>query len=303
MPKSAGTTTCIFMKKPNNISLTPARAEKKYGASLDLLDLDLLLADALKKTREFVFTYPKTRLSGPQIKMFLKNLRRRQKGEPLAYILGHKEFFGLDFLVNKRVLIPRPETELLVEEATKEISNQIKKSNDKILLIDVGTGSGCVPIAILKALKHGDIGAIAIDISAAAIKVAKHNAKKHQVKIKFIQGDLLKALKKYFSTIQKRNNVTIYLTANLPYLTTSETRAVKFEPPTALSGGAAGLAIYKKLFYQICELPTRPKYIYLEIGWRQAAGIKKLIKKYFPQSKVKIKKDLAGFDRLVFIEL
>ncbi|KKS53992.1 MAG: Release factor glutamine methyltransferase, partial [Candidatus Magasanikbacteria bacterium GW2011_GWA2_42_32] len=146
-----------------------------------------------------------------QISHFKKLIARRAKGEPIAYLIGHKEFYGLDFEINKNVLIPRPETELMVEEVVKKIDRL------KIILIDVGTGSGCIPIAILKTIKNtATIKCFAIDISPGAIATAKRNAKKHNVKIKFLHGNLLEPMMSQLTQYSKKNKIII--TANLPYL-------------------------------------------------------------------------------------
>ena len=269
---------------------------QKYNGQIDPLDFDLLLASALGKTREFVFTYPETRLTATQTKTFIKNLRRRQKGEPLAYLVGHKEFFGLDFLVNKNVLIPRPETELMVEEVLK---------NKKIKTVaDIGTGSGCIAISLAK--NNPGLKVYATDVSAGALKVARQNAKKHNVKIIFKKGSLLKPLK----------NVRLdAIAANLPYLpagrqvagrawknnSSAESTGLKFEPASALFAGKKGLQLYKELFKQI--RPGDKKIIFLEIDPRQTSLIKSLIKKYFPKAGIEIKKDLCGRDRLVIVKI
>ena len=178
-------------------------------------DAEILFAHALKKPREFVIAHPEYR---PTVWQHLKlkyYLQQRKKGMPIAYITGHKEFFGLDFIVNKHVLIPRPETEVLVEAVLHRLSEQRPAnpeksgraelgagSEQKILLIDVGTGSGCIPIATMKTLKQENAAAeqykkitvCATDISQDALIIAKKNAKKHDVDITFLHGDLLEPI-------------------------------------------------------------------------------------------------------------
>lgn len=276
------------MKKPNNIYLTPAEAEKKYGQSIDLLDLDLLLAAAFKKTREFLYIHPEQKISARQFNNFKKLLARRKRGEPLAYLLGHKEFYGLDFKVNKNTLIPRPETEIMVAEI-------LKNKNIKTIA-DIGTGSGCIAIALAK--NNPNLKVYATDISAQALPVAKTNAKKHRVKIIFKKGNLLDPIK----------NIKLdAVAANLPYgwkswknNTSAETKGLKFEPSIALFTDKNGLQLYEELLKQLRG--GHYKIIFLEIDPRQTKLITPLIKKYLPTAKVEIKKDLGCRDRLVIIK-
>ena len=312
------------------------------------LDAEILLAHVLKKPREFLLIHPEFVPSAAQVKKFNALARRRALGEPVAYLIGHKEFFGLDFAVDKRVLVPRPETELLVEEALAVIarseatkqsqsdkkikklaaSQQLQKSkikNRDTVLIDIGTGSGCVPIAIIKTLKHKNIKTIAIDISQDALAVARRNARAHGVKIKFLHGNLLSPLlnKSYMLHVTCCNNTII--TANLPYLPgvvrpgrakktggwkewknncSMETRGLKFEPSQALFTGNHGLQLYEELLQQITKVVSCYKLhvtCLLEFDPRQTTRLKKLIKKYLPGASVEIKKDLAGRDRVAVL--
>lgn len=183
-----------------------------------ILDCEILLAHVLKKPREFLYAHPNREVAENTKKKFEKLLRRRIKGEPIAYLISHKEFFGLDFYVDKRVMIPRPDTEALLEKIIKETKNK------KITIVDVGTGSGCLAIALKKHLPQCEI--IATDISKKALAVAGKNAKKHKVKIEFLHGDLLRPLQEKVDLI----------VANLPYLpkNVSRKKNLKFEPQLAL---------------------------------------------------------------------
>jgi release factor glutamine methyltransferase len=230
----------------------------------------------------------------------------RLKNEPLAYILSHQGFYGLDFKVSRHTLIPRPETELLVEEIVKT-----KPKNS--IIIDVGTGSGNIIISLCKSIENKNTyyGA---DISPKALQIAKYNAKRHKLnsKIKFIKSDLLN----YFLnnlTIKPFNNLIIV--ANLPYLSEKIYNCVskdikKYEPKIALLGGYNGLDCYKKLFKQIkiikksCYvLPASPAggrvTCYVEISPEQKPKLEKILKKYFPKSRLKFQKDLAKKWRVV----
>ncbi|MEK7653389.1 MAG: HemK/PrmC family methyltransferase, partial [Patescibacteria group bacterium] len=169
------------------------------------LDAEVLLSCAVKKPKEFLFTHPEYQLNKKQEQKFNRFISCRAKGEPVAYLIGHKEFFGLDFVVNKNVLIPRPETELLVEEVINFVKKTI--SHKPYAIYDVGTGSGNIAIALAKNLPRAKI--IATEKSAKALIMAKKNTRLNKVKIDFYRGDLLTPVK------NKKIDVVV---ANLPYL-------------------------------------------------------------------------------------
>ncbi len=291
--------------------------EEKIGYKFSMLDVEVILAFVLRKDKIFIFTHPENKPTYDQIKKFYALLRRRIKGEPVAYLIGHKKFYGLDFLVNKNVLIPRPETELLVEKTLEIIKNNPAK---KYTLIDLGTGSGCIPIAILKNIQKykNDLGLLiyAVDISNQALKVAKKNSKLHKVekKIKFLKGDLLRPIIKnikYIRPSPTTNNEELLITANLPYLPDKKITArpeeigLKFEPKTALFAGKDGLKAYQQLFAQLKKIPNYKKTILCEIGFQQKNGLLKIIRRNFStrQTKLSFYPDLAGHTRLAMIEL
>lgn len=290
-------------------------------SNLDTTETELLIAHILKKPREFILAHPEQEITKAKKQKIIKNIKERSKGVPIAYLTGHKEFFGLDFLVNKNVLVPRPDTEIMVEEAIQEIK---KPKNQKIILVDIGTGSGCIPISIAKTLSNsspykgeagGGFAVYAIDISPQALTIARKNAHINKTKIKFLRGDLLEPIIKNFK-ILKFQNSKIIITANLPYLTPKQFKqepSIQHEPKLALVAKKKGLELYEKLLKQISQLsksylPTgkagnlKP-ISYFEIDPSQASSIKKLIKKILPQAKIKIKKDLAGLDRVIIIKI
>ena len=166
---------------------------------IDKLDAEILLAHVIQKSREFLFANPEFEINFWQKIQFDKFVKQRQKNISVAYLIGHKEFFGLDFLVNKNVLVPRPDTELMVKTALEHLNTS---SPNHILLLDVGTGSGCIPISVIKTLKHKNIKTIAVDISTKALGIAKKNAKKYNVEIKFLHGNLLEPVIKNISLNQ-----------------------------------------------------------------------------------------------------
>ncbi len=262
------------------------------------LDSEVLLAYLLRQTKEYLLTHPEKRLNKKFIQDYRNLVSRRAKGEPVAYLINHQEFFGLDFYVDHRVLIPRPETEALVEDVLEICSKnpQIKH------IVDLGTGSGCIAIVLAKNLSQSQVWAL--EISEDALRIADINVKKHQLedRIDLIQSNLLV---NYPEELQKEKPIII---ANLPYIGTSESNFIaqeteKYEPHLALFGGKDGLFYYEKLLQQIRERKILFHSMFFEIGFSQEEKIQKLIKKHLPQSKVTVKKDLADLPRTVEIAL
>ncbi|MDO8625929.1 MAG: peptide chain release factor N(5)-glutamine methyltransferase [Candidatus Magasanikbacteria bacterium] len=266
-------------------------------------DTDLLLAHVIQKPREFLYAHHEYKLSLWQYFRWRFYSWQRHRGVPLAYITRHKEFFGLNFFVNKHVLIPRPETELTVEMVLQSFATT-PHSLQPTLLVDVGTGSGCIPIAIAK---HTPLTIFATDISRRALRVAAKNARAHNVGINFLQGNLLEPVLKHNNNIFLNKNIII--TANLPYLTSkqfAEEKSIQHEPRLALVSGATGLELYEQLLKQIQNIiiDLKPKiFIFLEIDPSQSSALTALIKKYLPTAQTEIKTDLAGRDRVVVIQL
>lgn len=280
------------------------------------LEQQMIIAHVLGKSREFVIAHPELELNKRQQKTYEKMDKRLKNGEPLAYIIRQKEFYGLDFEVSKNTLIPRPETELLVEEALKLMTNRKKT---KSLVVDIGTGSGCIIISLIKhklslCQKHElDLWEfLATDISPKALLAAKKNANKHGVekRIKFIQSNLLDFLfgDKNKPIIKKNNDIIIL--ANLPYLSEkiyneTEKSVKNFEPKSALFSGKDGLDHYKKLFRQINQLKQKNPAISWEIIFEISPEQKEIIEKEFPKifnlHKLSFKKDLGEKWRIGFV--
>jgi release factor glutamine methyltransferase len=278
---------------------------QKLNSFSPVLDIELLLAKILNKNKEYLYTSPEKKLTDKQLANFKKLFKRRSKGEPIAYILGYQEFFNLKFKVNSNILIPRPETEILVESVIKYYKSQASANpKPQITICDIGTGSGAVIVALAKNIKNAKF--YGTDISAKALNVAQQNAKTHQVKIKFCQGNLLEPLPQKL----KSQSSNLIITANLPYLDKQEknllpfssTASLKFEPKISWDGGTDGLKYFREFFTQIKELKLQPKAIFLEIGHQQAKPIKKIIPFTLTKYSVLIKKDLCGFDRILIIK-
>jgi release factor glutamine methyltransferase len=280
---------------------------------LDPLDAELTLAHVINKPREFIIAHPEHKITKTQETKYKTLIKKRAKGVPLAYLTGHKEFYGLDFAVNKYTLIPRPDTEIMVEAVIATINKQLTINNEqKILLVDVGTGSGCIPISILKSQSPNiqysifNIKTFVIDSSLKALSVARKNAKLHQTRITFLHGNLLVPFVKTGYKLHATGYRNIILTANLPYLTNQQYLSnpdLRHEPKSALVAKNNGLFYYEQLLKQITKYSIfNIQYsIFLEIDPSQSKQIKTLINQYLPNSKIEIKKDLAGRDRVVII--
>lgn len=294
--------------------------QKKYHNQIDPLDLEILISHVTKKPREFILSHPEHKLSFFEKIKTEQLIKKRIKKKPIAYLTGHKDFFGLDFLVNRHTLIPRPETELIVQDIIESEKND---SSSQKLFIDVGTGSGNIIISLAHHLSFSfQISFIGTDISKKALKIAKKNAKVHNLrkKIIFIRGDLLKPVFKNSilsdPEIIKRYSKIIIL-ANLPYLSkeifeNAPADVRKYEPKTALYSPKKGLWHYKQLLEQIHHLSQiyppadglkSQILTYLEISPEQKESLEKIITSIFPEAKIEFQKDLAGKYRICKITL
>ncbi|MBI2415592.1 MAG: peptide chain release factor N(5)-glutamine methyltransferase [Candidatus Kerfeldbacteria bacterium] len=254
------------------------------------LDVDVLLASVIKQPREFLYAHPEYTLTTRQAKKLLNYLHRREQNEPVAYITGHKEFYGLNFIVNRDVLIPRPDTELLVDTVVQYCGNV----NQPIHTIaDIGTGSGNIAIVLKKLLPTTRV--LATDISPAALRVLRRNARTHQVTIPSYCGNALAALPQYFK------HQLDMIVSNPPYLTGTEAnhRQLQFEPRLALTAGRNSTKIIERILQQAHYYLKPSGSIIFEIGYRQAMRVNRLCRHYFPKASVVVSKDLAGLDRVI----
>ena len=252
------------------------------------LDSELLLSKALNKKREKILTNLKKEVNKKQLDKFNLYLSRRKKKEPIAYILGFKYFWKYKFIINKSVLVPRPETEQIVEETLNYLSN-----NESKKILDIGTGSGCIIVSVLK--ERSRCKAIAIDISSKALKVAKTNAKIHHLenKIKFINID-----------IDKFNyNKYDLILSNPPYISNIDLIRLDddiriYEPRESLSGGLEGYEIITKVIEKSSKLLKNNGKLIVEIGDSQKNNVLKLLKNngFYIN---KTGKDLSGRDRCI----
>jgi release factor glutamine methyltransferase len=260
------------------------------------LDAELLLAHVLGVNRAAVLAWPNRVLTPKELTRYRNLVARRAAREPLAYIVGHREFFDLDFAVDPRVLIPRPETELLVEHVLS-VARQMKLPDDAPLQVaDVGAGSGAIAVTLAVHLPRAIV--YALEGSAGALAVAEENAHWHGVadRVHCLLGDLLEPLPGPVNLI----------TANLPYVTTGEWEGLPpeirdYEPRSALDGGADGLSLIRRLL-ATAGLHLRPGgALVLEIGANQGEAVTALARQDFPRSDVRLHQDYAGLDRLVLV--
>lgn len=230
-------------------------------------DVEILLVHTLKKSRAFLYTYPEYELKKLELAKFNKLFARRKLGEPIAYILGKKEFWSLELTLTKDVLIPRPETELLVELALEKIAG------DTAFVADIGTGSGAIALALAKEKPEWQI--FATDLSKKALAVAAKNAKQlHLPNIIFLKSDLTVALpQKKFAAILSNPP---YIPVEDPHLKIGDLR---FEPHTALVAGKTGLEIIEKIIQSAPQKLEKNGWLMLEHGFNQGEKVRTLFKK------------------------
>ncbi len=259
------------------------------------LDAQVLLAHILERPRSWIAAHPEIEPEPVQLAALQEALHKLEAGAPLPYVLGHWEFFGLDFDLTPAVLIPRPETELLVERALSWLTAHPSRRR----AVDVGAGSGCIAVTLAKHIP--DLQVTATDISGEALEVARRNAGKHGLanRIQFIQADLLDF------PADIRYSTFDLLTANLPYIPTRTLHGLAVfnrEPSLALDGGADGLSLVRRLIEAAPGRLSRPALALLEIEAAQGEKVRALAAHAFPESKTQIHQDLAGRDRLVEIQ-
>lgn len=262
---------CIEKLKENNVD--------EYS-----LKTKILICKAINKEKEYLIIHDKEELKEDKILEIKNNVDKIIEGYPIQYITGYKPFMGLDFLVNENVLIPQPDTEMLVEETIN-----VSKENYKIL--DLCTGSGAIAISLKYYLKNVEV--MASDISEGALEVAKINAEKHKTTIDFIKSNL-------FENINKKFDIIV---SNPPYIKTEViknlSKEVQKEPHLALDGGQDGLKFYRKIINEAYKYLENDGYLLVEIGYDQKNEVIRLIEESNNYKEIYSKKDLTGNDRIV----
>lgn len=253
------------------------------------LEASLLLAHVLEKSRAWLLAHPEAEISPEQETLLTHLLAQRSAGTPLPYLLGHWEFFGLDFVVTPAVLIPRPETEILVEAGLAWLAQR-----GEARVVDVGTGSGCIAVALAKHAPSAQV--FAVDRSRAALQVAALNAQRHGAALTFWQGSLLSALDAPLDLV----------CANLPYIPApalAELPLARYEPRAALEGGVDGLLWISALLEDAPRWIAAGGRLLLEVQYDQGAPVAGLARRYLPHAQVQVLRDFAGLERVVDIQL
>lgn len=284
---------------------------RKAGVDSPMLDAEILLAHTLDVSKAWLFSHFADKLKTHQEERFHELVRGREDRVPVAYLVGKKSFYGRDFVVNKHVLVPRPETETMIELAIALVGDT---NPDRTLLADIGTGSGAIAITLAA---ETTLPVIAVDIDEAALDIAQQNAQSlvPETTIEFQLGNLAEPLVRIFKTIRGQKNVetssvypfkTLLITANLPYLSQTKMENlqpdVRHEPELALRAGLDGLDAYWELFRQLRahrHILPRELLILIEIDPEQTIAAEKLIRHNFPTATLQTHKDLRGDNRVI----
>jgi release factor glutamine methyltransferase len=285
--------------------VTAGEALRKYTSIFQQAGIDqsvdeagVLLCHVLKLSKAEIFAQPERTLTGSELTLLEGLIARRLRHEPSAYITGHREFLGLDLSVDSRVLIPRPETEILVEAAIQFGRTWVARSHRRMLAADIGTGSGAMAIAL--AAHIPDLLVYAVDISPGALEVAASNVRRHGLGegITLVEGNLLEQ-------IDQRMDLIV---ANLPYISAADMlqlqpEIVCYEPDVALQGGVDGTEVIRKLLGQVPSKINRNGALFMEIGEGQEDDIMPVIGRCLPGCVITLIKDLAGINRVIKIEV
>ncbi len=288
----------MLITRPDSIQEVLVSAVRALGArngyASARLEAEILLAHTLKISRALLLAKLGEPISDKDAAQFAGMVARRAQREPIAYIIGHQEFYGLDFYVDRRVLIPRPETEHVVELALNALKNI---PHPEPALVDVGTGSGAIALALAHNTARAKI--IATDISPDALAVAQLNAARLNLRerVEFRKTDLLDGIEIPIDI----------LTANLPYIPLERQAQLpreirQYEPRIATIAGLDGLSVIGRLLKQAPQYMARASFIFLEISEEQGDAARELAQALLPRAEVEIHRDLEGLDRVVEIQ-
>ncbi|MEE8259900.1 MAG: peptide chain release factor N(5)-glutamine methyltransferase [Nitrospinaceae bacterium] len=292
-----------MMDSPHKISVTLRSVLREAAETLSSnhieqarLESEILLAHFLGLRKEDIIIYSDQELTDPQEEKFQQLVERRCRKEPLAYIVGHREFWSLEFKVNPKVLIPRPETEGVVERLLNLAGDET--SEKVILMLDVGTGSGI--LAIVAALEFPKARITAVDNSGDALEVARENALWHQVaeRIEFLEMDLMR------DWDLPKNDLYDYIFSNPPYIPSRELKQLMpdvrdYEPREALDGGPDGLACYRCIVANAFPYLKPGGHLIFEVGDDQAGPVQRSLQAHGGLDEIEIVQDLSGRDRVV----
>ena len=255
------------------------------------INIFVRLAEVLGEGKEYLLIHGNDGLSSEIVDVYNKMIERVKNGEPIQYILNKQEFMGLDFYVDKNVLIPQPDTENLVEEVIA-ISEDIKKTKNEIRILDMCTGSGAIAVSLAKYVEKTLI--YASDISENALKIAEENAIRNSVNVVFFKSDVFKNILLDFKFDIIVSNPPYIETKVIPELS----KEVRLEPELALDGGEDGLKFYREIIKNAKDYLTEDGYLAFEIGYDQRESVMTLLRENGYKN-VYFKKDLSGNDRVV----
>lgn len=264
---------------------------EKSGVDSPKLSAEVLLAHVLNCSRINVLLNGDRLLSSEEAVLYEKLVYRREQGEPVAYLVGNREFYGLDFKVGPGVLVPRPETEHIIEFCEAEYA-----SEDEFVFADLGTGSGILAVTLAHVFPRAK--GVAVDLSRDALAIARENADRHGVadRVQFVHADFCRPLSKKWCFD--------LVVSNPPYVTEEEYFEVSeevrnFEPKMALTSGEDGLDHIREFLPRIVDMLRSGGKLFFEFGWRQGEGVKKILHQYDTElAGIVVRKDLSGHDRV-----
>jgi len=290
----------MLLNKINSLTVGYALQQAKQqleNIENSYLDCILLLQKATSFSKEHLIFNQDQPISISQFNIFCKLVAKRKNHQPIAYLLGHKEFFNLDFFVNKHTLIPRPDSEILVEQAIKYCQDNLPTSNNHWQVLDLCCGSGCLGIALLKNIFNSSL--VACDINKNAVAIARKNAKIHLLKdrCQFITSNLFSGLTKYVDFFD-------LIITNPPYIetakiTTLQAEVQNFEPFLALDGKEDGLYFYQQIAKQASDFLTSKGHLFTEIGYQQAKSVLEIFQQSGKWQHINNYNDLSGITRVL----
>lgn len=270
---------------------------EESGIQMARLEAEMLAAHVLQCERHHIYLNRDLLMSREQIRTYFKMVEERRLGKPIQYIIGSREFMGLDFKVDKNVLIPRCDTETLVESALEKFS-----PDKEVLIADIGTGSGAIAVSLAYYVKNARI--LGIDSNEEALRIAEQNAKMHGVedRIEFLRSDMFAELRdKYEGTLDA-------IISNPPYIPTKEidklaVQVREYEPRSALDGGEDGLDFYRQIASEGYLYLKEEGFMALEVGYNQAPLVCNILQEVGPYVAISCVKDLSGIERVVIAHI